>query len=105
MNEIEKARYAEKQCIKCGGQDSFTLRGRKCCKACTYEKLQPKTMCWECNNAVPNRERTVGCEWSVRKKPVPNWVAEKSTIYPNGYCVLRCPKFTPYIRVKAGDTE
>lgn len=62
------------------------------------------TLCWDCQNAVPDGER--GCPWSESLTPVPGWIAEKTKHlqqYTVGgkvvrrdiesYCVLECPMF------------
>lgn len=56
------------------------------------------TLCWRCENAVPNIEGTRGCSWSKAFTPVPEWWAEKRIIMYDGhpktsYEVILCPEF------------
>lgn len=68
---------------------------------------KPATICWNCNNAVPNAEGTNGCEWSLMLEPVPGWEAipskiisryqdnygKKHTRLLKSYTVISCPRF------------
>jgi hypothetical protein len=36
------------------------------------------SLCWKCINAVPNRDGTIGCSWTINLKPVKGWEAEES---------------------------
>ncbi len=52
-----------------------------------------ETLCWRCENAVPNLG-TRGCEWSRCFLPVPGWKALDSGEC-EGFLVEKCPKFRP----------
>lgn len=88
--------------------------GTKCkhcqywCDACKEINLQhpgqahlpTESLCWCCKNAVPDKECTRGCDWSIKGKPIDGWeVTEASTfVMSDGrqgrtYKVARCPKF------------
>lgn len=66
-----------------------------------YKVVKQSTLCWDCINAVPEKER--GCSWSRSFTPVPGWVAKESAIYSKtyesetvsikSYCVMECPEF------------
>lgn len=65
-------------------------------------KEYPKTLCWRCANAVPDREGERGCSWSREGKPVEGWKATRRDIRvcatANGkksesYRVEKCPQF------------
>lgn len=47
------------------------------------------TICWGCENAVPDLEGTRGCPWSREQKPVEGWMAEQD----GGYTVKECPLY------------
>lgn len=66
----------------------------------------PATLCWRCENAVPDRAGLRGCTWSRRREPVPGWDAEQTWVHfargiknknmPDGsvsYYVKACPEF------------
>lgn len=64
-----------------------------------YEKKN--TLCWSCENAVPN-ENGRGCTWSKRFIPVKGWTARprlSGGIYEprkaRSYKVIECPEFIP----------
>lgn len=58
-----------------------------------------QTICWECANAVPDKQGRHGCSWSCERKPVQGWTAKRSRVklwpgqYINSYCVRECPEF------------
>lgn len=71
---------------------------------------QSRTLCWECENAVPKTEgarrggRVLrGCEWSVYGQRVPGWIAKEYQMkmgtkggveqFVTSFEVLGCPKF------------
>lgn len=65
-------------------------------------KEYPKTLCWSCANAVPDRDGERGCSWSREGKPVEGWTATRRDIRvgatENGkkaesYQVSKCPQF------------
>lgn len=61
------------------------------------------SICWFCENAVPNRDGTRGCSWSKAFKPVEGWDAEKTVLFTgywnskrfgtDSYIVKSCPEF------------
>lgn len=64
------------------------------------------TLCWNCRNAVPDREGTRGCSWSRDFIPVEGWDAtpQKLAVYygksrksrmrlGDSFIVQSCPKF------------
>ena len=53
-----------------------------------YGNYKIPTICWECKNAVPNKEGTRGCSWSRKdeQKSVNGSVMV-------GNCVYECPEF------------
>lgn len=59
------------------------------------------TICWECANAVPDRNIGRGCSWSMDFEPVEGWTAERTKIKnrgkvaeeSNSYQVIACPEF------------
>ena len=66
------------------------------------------SICWECENAVPNKEGTKGCSWSEEFIPVEGWEAKPAVIRSmwiskitnqpvprrvRSYCVTSCPEF------------
>lgn len=59
------------------------------------------TICWECANAVPDRNIGRGCSWSLYGEPVEGWTAERTKIKnrgkvaeeSNSYQVIACPEF------------
>lgn len=63
------------------------------------EERRPLTICWQCENAVPDRDGTKGCSWSRDFIPVEGWTAKRRLllIQHNGattsYTVLKCPLF------------
>ena len=61
------------------------------------EDYERDTLCWYCKNAVPNRDRTVGCSWSIESKPVKGWTARKCKKADikcgYSYHVYDCPEF------------
>lgn len=68
---------------------------------------KPATICWNCDNAVPNAKGTNGCEWSLTLEPVPGWEAipnkiisryqgldgKQHTRLLKSYTVIFCPRF------------
>jgi hypothetical protein len=58
------------------------------------------SLCWCCENAVPDKDGKRGCEWSRYKQPVEGWEVSqvarvqdaKGRLVPS-YTVARCPKF------------
>lgn len=70
-----------------------------------YSKKKKKdTICFDCENAVPNNETGKGCSWSRCFKPVEGWTAEKTVIVnrdrsdektytTDSFAVYECPKF------------
>ena len=67
-----------------------------------FQKTQ--TICWRCQNAVPDPDRNRGCEWSRRLKPVKGWTAAETFVirWDGGKQrkivsarVIDCPKFIP----------
>lgn len=75
------------------------------CKRLNYGRpsqahLPTESLCWCCKNAVPDKEGTRGCSWSLNKQPVKGWKVEASSEYHMAdgrvaisYKVSRCPKF------------
>lgn len=66
------------------------------------ERDEPKnaetgTLCWRCENAVPDPERGTGCPWSISGKPVDGWDAVRTFKSGAGDCyyVRACPGFEP----------
>ncbi|MGM9615700.1 MAG: hypothetical protein ACI3W7_09285 [Oscillospiraceae bacterium] len=55
------------------------------------------TLCWQCENAVPDPERGKGCPWSKSGKPVDGWDAIRTSKAVDGesYFVRACPSFEP----------
>lgn len=53
---------------------------------------KPKTLCWDCANAVPDK-RGHGCSWSRDLIPVKGWVATKGQYNQSSYRVEKCPEF------------
>lgn len=53
-----------------------------------YGWYKKTTICWKCQNAVPNTIGTRGCSWSIKgiQKPVEGSIMA-------GNCVYKCPKF------------
>lgn len=52
-------------------------------------KDSTQTLCWDCQNAVPNKEGTRGCSWSRNLVPVDGIITnEKGKI-------TYCPEFIP----------
>lgn len=60
-----------------------------------FGKVQ--SICWHCQNAVPkifDGQYVRGCAWSIKKKPVPGWSAEKNVLEDKiTYRVHECPRF------------
>lgn len=59
-----------------------------------------ETLCWCCKHAIPDKEGTKGCEWSIYKQPVDGWKVSQVKWYRNDdgkscytYRVDDCPKF------------
>ena len=60
------------------------------------------TICWDCENAVPNKKGR-GCSWSINLEPVEGWDAERCDINmqhckaeknsKESYIVKHCPLF------------
>lgn len=77
MSDVER----EKEMLK---------RQRKCFRIDNHV-----TICWKCQNAVPNPETGTGCCWMEDLKPVPGWEATKRYISDTGiaYNVISCPMF------------
>lgn len=85
------------------------------CKSCKYwsdkckeinfsrqhQSHQPtESLCWCCENAVPDKEGLKGCEWSMYKQPVKGWRVVEAAEYHmadgricKSYKVSSCPKF------------
>lgn len=58
-------------------------------------RKEEETLCWICQNAVPNRAGR-GCNWSKQLKPVPGWrTRELGAEAADGYFVEECPLFLP----------
>ena len=64
----------------------------------------PETLCWRCDNAVPDRDGERGCDWSREGKPVEGWKATRRDIRvgttgggkkSESYRVKKCPQFRP----------
>lgn len=58
----------------------------------------PQSLCWRCENCVPNKEGTKGCSWSIYFRPVKGWDATPipqsyKTIPGTSYRVNKCPEF------------
>ena len=56
------------------------------------------TLCWDCQNAVPDLEGKRGCNWSRHHKPVEGWDAVRqihATVAYSyvSYEVIKCPQF------------
>lgn len=65
------------------------------------------TICWDCINAVPSKEKCNGCSWSIEFKPVKGWkaiptkVAHCASHYKannqtqeiDSFIVQKCPMF------------
>ena len=66
-------------------------------------KSEPeKTICWDCENAVPSRDGSKGCPWSVEGKPIQGWTAKRKDVLVivcgrrrkiESYRVKKCPMF------------
>ena len=55
------------------------------------------TLCWECANAVPSKEKETGCPWSMEGKPVDGWTAKKGhLIFTHGWKPRKDVKVTTY---------
>lgn len=60
-----------------------------------------KTLCWDCQNAVPSRDGKRGCSWSRKLIPVDGWQAEPTEKRDSfdrvcaSYLVKACPLFIP----------
>ena len=63
-----------------------------------------ETICFNCENAVPNPTTGKGCNWSRHFKPVDGWTADKTVIInreksegktytTDSYAVYECPLF------------
>ena len=57
-----------------------------------------QSLCWRCENCVPNKEGTKGCSWSRYFRPVKGWDATPipqsyKTIPGTSYRVNKCPEF------------
>lgn len=65
------------------------------------EKTSPAaasgTLCWRCENAVPDPVRGKGCPWSKRGTPVDGWDAIRTSKAVDGesFFVRACPGFEP----------
>lgn len=58
------------------------------------------TLCFSCQNAVPNKEKCLGCPWSESFEPVEGWNAMPTTLSESdgiidSYLVLECPMYIP----------
>lgn len=53
-------------------------------------KNSKETLCWDCLNSVPNKER--GCSWSERLEAVDGWQVKYSKS-ADSYIVKSCPNF------------
>lgn len=120
MNEkIYQYRKDNNLCVVCGKSDERTICGlTKCGKCAEKAKLcnsknyvspvsdeDKPTICWGCANAVPKIDEQTGkyirgCEWSIRRKPVPGWETYCFVDYTykdgktlRAYSVKSCPKF------------
>lgn len=62
------------------------------------------SICWDCQNAVPNFEKSRGCSWSLGFKPVEGWEAVRQDVAHGDYAsqwhreiesytVINCPCF------------
>lgn len=71
---------------KCREQSEEEKRRRKRLAA----KARGKTICWTCQNAVPDAKH--GCSWSERFEPVKYWRAD---VTDNGFRVRSCPEYVP----------
>lgn len=65
------------------------------------------TLCWSCQNAVPDFKRGCGCSWSNYFKPVEGWKAIETEISVQNakrrsYIVIECPM---YKKDGEGDAE
>lgn len=57
---------------------------------------QKQTLCWTCQNAVPDSTGELGCSWSRRLKPVEGWTAVETTnTTTTTYRVIDCPEYIP----------
>lgn len=62
--------------------------------------MNSSTLCWDCQNAVPDACGKRGCNWSRCQKPVEGWDAiltfHMGNIAPYAsYEVVSCPEFVP----------
>ena len=94
-------------CTRCGERTSVKPDGDyyALCDGCRQrmsdnrgKKEASDTICWHCRNAVPDPVKGIGCEWSIRLKPVPGWEADYLPMKTLGkiidsYRVRKCPKF------------
>lgn len=53
---------------------------------------KPKTLCWDCANAVPDKKGH-GCSWSRDLIPVKGWTAKQGKYNQSSYRVEKCPEF------------
>lgn len=63
----------------------------------TPKEAASGTLCWQCENAVPDPERGKGCPWSKSGTPVDGWDAIRTSKSEDGesYYVRACPSFEP----------
>lgn len=64
------------------------------------------SMCWCCEHSIPTADGKRGCEWSLKRKPVEGWKADKHK-HSDGtvsFNVRTCPSFKrripDYINIK-----
>lgn len=104
---LEAAKLAKGTCTlrtskgKTKSQHTYTLMNSDKEVLCTWEAeelnvlkgfRQPDTLCWGCANAIPNRDGTMGCNWSRFFEPVEGWDT-LSAPGDTSLTVLRCPEF------------
>ena len=113
--ELYSNRITDNKCGKCGRPARQKWDGTyySLCDRCykrqkNYEKRIAKghsdfqrreTLCWKCQNAVPDKKKGTGCSWSISLKPVEGWTAQAVQIklYENktspSFIVIACPMF------------
>ena len=95
-------------CTRCGEKTDQRPDGEfyALCKSCRDHQQNSKgsqknalSICWFCANALPDRRKGTGCEWSYSKQPVPGWEADETEIKmmagkaSPSYRVKKCPKY------------
>ncbi len=96
-----------------GAGGTRSPRGPSRAKALTlsprgFSGASASTLCWHCQNAVPDADGERGCSWSREGKPVAGWEAEIRPLNLSkeqiiSYCVRSCPEFFPDKEVRVKD--